>query len=35
MEKINNQYLALHNLNSLKQIEKKINCYNQYSQKPH
>ena len=35
MERISQQFLPLHNLNSLSHLEAKLNCYQQFSNKPH
>ena len=35
LEKINNDYLGMHNLNTLSHIENKIKCYKQFSSQPH
>lgn len=35
LEQISNDYLGLHNLNNLQQLEAKIKCYQQFSNKPH
>lgn len=35
LERTNKDYQGLHNLTYLDQIERKINCYNQYATKPH
>jgi hypothetical protein len=35
MERINKQFLGLHNLNALGHLERKIQCYSQFSSQPH
>lgn len=35
LEKISNQFLGLHNLNSLTHLENKLKCFTQYSNQPH
>ena len=34
LEKTSNDYLALHNLHSLHQLDRKINCYQQFNKAP-
>lgn len=35
MERISQQFLGLHNLNSLAHLERKIHCYQQFPSQPH
>lgn len=35
MERISQQFLGLHNLNSLAHLERKIQCYSQFAAHPH